>query len=97
MPISWPLAMNIKTKDTLLSQTLKLREKNVASFFFDLWPRSQDTAISTLEAQEVEYVPSSKCLYFDPWVMNIKSKETLKAEERKLSLFFMSISSLEDI
>ena len=65
--------------------------------FFDLWPRSQDTAISTLEAQEVKYVPSSKCLYFDPWVMNIKSKETLKAEGKKLSLFFMSISSLEDI
>ena len=95
MPISW--AMNIKTKDALLSQTLKVREKKVASVFFDLWPRSQDTAISTLEAKEVEYVPSSKCLYFDPWVMNIKSKETLKAEERKLSLFFMSISSLEDI
>ena len=56
-----PWAMNQKTKDTLLSQTLKgEKKKRKCPYFFYLWPRSRDMAISSLEAQEVEYVPSSK-------------------------------------
>ena len=54
---SW--ATNHKTKDTLLSETLKVEEKNVSLFFY-LWARSRDMAISSFEGQEVKYVPSSR-------------------------------------
>ena len=35
-------------------------KKRKCPYFFDLWPRSQDMAISSFEGQEVKYVPSSK-------------------------------------
>ena len=57
-------------------------------------------AISSIEAQEVEYVPSSKgrkCQYLGPWAMNQKTKDTLlsqtlKVEEKKMSLFFLFVA-----
>ena len=83
---SW--ATNHKTNDTLLSQTIKVEEKK-CPYFFDLWPRSRDMAISSFEGQEVKYAPSSKEVKAN---MNKKTKDTLlsqylKVEEKKVSLF----------
>ena len=52
-----PWAINKKTKDTLLCQTLKVEKKKV-SVFFDLWLRSRNMAILSFEPQE--YVLSSR-------------------------------------
>ena len=70
-----PWAINKKTKDTLLSQTLKVEEKKV-SLFFSFGAQEPNMAILSFEPQDEEYVPSSreKGQYVGPWAINLKMR-----------------------
>ena len=59
MATCWPQGHELKIRTLYLLKLSKL-EKRKCPYFIDLWPRRPDVAISSCEAQEVEYVPSSR-------------------------------------
>ena len=79
--------MNQKTKDTLLSKTLKVEEElRYGHFIF--W-----TSVSEVHI----IVKGRKCKYLGPWAINKKTKDTLlsqtlKVEENKVFLFFSFVA-----
>ena len=58
-PYLGPLAMNKKTKETLLSQTLNVEEKKV-SLFFRIMAKDPRYGHFLFLSQEVEDIPSSR-------------------------------------
>ena len=91
---SW--AKNNKTKVTLLSQTLKVEEFKVSLFFLFLaqepryWQFLPLTIARTLHPELLK----KKCFYLGSWAKHRKSKDTLlsqtlKVEEKKVSLVFL--------
>ena len=72
MTISRLLCYNSKSKDSLISQTLKVEEKKVSLIFFYLRHKSLDMTIS----------------FFDARVVRFKLSQTLKIEEKKVLLIY---------
>ena len=91
---SW--ATNKKSKDTLLSQTLKNEEKKVALVFFYLW-RYGHYFFWRSWCKVRAIVSGRNCQYLGSWATNKKSKDTLisqtlKFEEKKVTLVFWFVS-----
>ena len=88
---SW--ATNHKTKDTLLSQTLKVEEKKVSLFF---WFVAQEPRyghfIFWRSGSEVRSIfKGSKGQYLGPWATNKKTKDTLLSQTFFSSLTFILV------
>ena len=93
-----------KLRTLCFLKPLKLKKRKCL-YFFDPWPRSQDIAISSLEAREVEYVASSRGEDANisapgPWIKKQRSLsflQLLKCEKAKCPMFFEPSPRGQDI
>ena len=98
-----PWAINEKLGTPYFLKLWKLKKNSV--LIFCLWPRSRDMAISSFEAQEVDYVPltrreNANILAPGPNIKKLRTLyflQLLKLEPAKCPLFFYSRPRGQDI
>ena len=81
-----PWAMNRKTKDTLISQTLKVEEKKVSSDFLFVAqePRYCHFIFGSSGSGVRSIVKGRKCQYLGPWAANQKTKDAFYSSTFKV-------------